>query len=260
MTRPTTIKSVPRSGSDKSRADSVRRIIYERAINLFETKGFRATSMNEIALACGVSKPALYHYFRDKSHLLETLYADVTAEFFLTMEKLAHSTEGAQDRLRRLVELQTIYNIENRSFLTIFWRERHEFDAESRKSLAVRERAFETWVRHIIEEGQASGDFRPQDPRIAMLAILGMLSTVHRWAAHAGRPAADVARELGTLVIDGVTATPETKPREKAAQRRPARPLAKAEENTPVTGGPLEETTHEPRLVGGKTRPRHRSR
>ena len=100
----------------------------------------------------------------------------------------------------RLVETQVLYNIENRRFLTIFWRERHEFDASSRKGLAAREREFEAWVRHVIEEGQASGEFRTQDPQIAMLAILGLLSTVHRWAAHAGatpQTIADRTRSFG---------------------------------------------------------------
>ncbi|MGU3497148.1 TetR/AcrR family transcriptional regulator [Xanthobacteraceae bacterium A53D] len=258
MPRPTTIKSVPRAGSDKSRADSVRRIIYERAVNLFQTKGFRATSMNEIALACGVSKPALYHYFRDKSHLLETLYADVTAEFFLTMEKLAHATEGASERLRKLVELQTVYNIENRSFLTIFWRERHEFDELSRRSLAAREREFEAWVMHIIEEGQASGEFRKQDPRIAMMAVLGLLSTVHRWAPHAGKTADEVARELGSIIVDGVAAPLQDQSRAKAPKRAGPRPRAKAEKITPPTGDMLEETRSETKTSGGKARPRHR--
>lgn len=204
MSRSIPIKALPRSGVDGSRAESVRRIVYERALDLFDSKGFRATSMNDIAKACGVSKPAIYHYYRNKSHLLETLYEDVTAEFFKTMETLAHSPGGAAERLRRFVEMQVLYNIENRRFLTIFWRERHEFDAPSRKALAVRERAFEAWVQHIIEEGQRTGEFRAQAPRIAMLGVLGLLSTVHRWAGHAGKDAAEIAANLGGLVLDGV--------------------------------------------------------
>ncbi|MBP2300673.1 TetR/AcrR family transcriptional regulator [Azospirillum picis] len=197
------IKSVPRSG-DPGRADNVRQIIFERAIELFDAKGFRGTSMNDIAEACGVSKPAIYHYFRSKSHLLEMLYDSITADFFLSMEKLAHSTEGARARLRRLVRLQTLHNIENQRFLTIFWRERHEFDELSRKALAAREREFEAWVTRIIEEGKASGEFRDVDARTAMFGVLGLLSTVHRWAAYAGRNAEDVATDVADLLLVGI--------------------------------------------------------
>ncbi|GEO43040.1 TetR family transcriptional regulator [Skermanella aerolata] len=206
------IKSVPRGG-DPGRADNIRQIIFERAIDLFDVKGFRGTSMNEIAEACGVSKPAIYHYFRNKSHLLEMLYESITAEFFRTMEKLAHSTGDANARLRRLIRLQTLHNIENRRFLTIFWRERHEFDELSRTALAIREREFEAWVMRIIEEGIASGEFRQADARTAAFGVLGLLSTVHRWAPYTERQPNEVADEIADLLLVGMT-------EEKAPERR----------------------------------------
>lgn len=40
------------------------------AAGLFADKGFHNTSVSAIAQACGVSKPLLYHYYRDKEQLL----------------------------------------------------------------------------------------------------------------------------------------------------------------------------------------------
>jgi AcrR family transcriptional regulator len=83
--------------------DDQREQILARAARLFAKRGYTATSMNEVAEACGVSKPSLYHYFRDKHQLLaeiaethiarlETLVADVAAE--------SHAPEA---RVRRLI-------------------------------------------------------------------------------------------------------------------------------------------------------------
>lgn len=206
------IKELPRSG-ETSRADAARQIIFDHAIDLFDKKGFRATSMNEIAQACGVSKPAIYHYFKNKSHLLETLYESNTHDFFGSMEKLAHSPLDPPTKLRRLIEEQTLYNIRNSRFLTIFWRERHELEADSREALAGLEREFETWVLHILADGTADGSFAPPVPpgdlRTQMLAILALLSTVHRWAAYAGTPPEAIARTLGDLVLTGMARVAE---------------------------------------------------
>ena len=50
--------------------DAQRETILAQAAELFARQGFVGTSMNEVATACGMSKPALYHYVRDKSQLL----------------------------------------------------------------------------------------------------------------------------------------------------------------------------------------------
>jgi AcrR family transcriptional regulator len=44
--------------------------ILEAGAALFARKGFHNASMAELARACGVSKPLLYHYYRDKDHIL----------------------------------------------------------------------------------------------------------------------------------------------------------------------------------------------
>ena len=46
--------------------DQQRDEILARAAELFANRGYTGTSMNEVAAACGVTKPALYHYVRDK--------------------------------------------------------------------------------------------------------------------------------------------------------------------------------------------------
>jgi TetR/AcrR family transcriptional regulator len=50
--------------------DAQREQILARAAELFARQGYTATSMNQVAQACGVSKPSLYHYVRDKDQLL----------------------------------------------------------------------------------------------------------------------------------------------------------------------------------------------
>ncbi|HTS55008.1 MAG TPA: TetR/AcrR family transcriptional regulator [Burkholderiales bacterium] len=47
-----------------------RAAILQAAASLFAQKGFAGASMVDLARACGVSKALLYHYYRDKEHLL----------------------------------------------------------------------------------------------------------------------------------------------------------------------------------------------
>ena len=71
--------------------DGQREQILARAARLFASQGYTATTMNEVAEACGISKPSLYHYVQDKQQLLveiaashigrlERVVGEVTAE------------------------------------------------------------------------------------------------------------------------------------------------------------------------------------
>ena len=65
-----------------------RELILLHAAELFAQRGYSATSMNGVAEACGLSKPALYHYFRDKDALL----ASICDEHVLRLHAMAIET------------------------------------------------------------------------------------------------------------------------------------------------------------------------
>src|ERR671928_2106576 len=77
------------------RATNVTRTrIQEVALALFATRGYDATSLQEIASALDVTKAALYYHFPSKSELLHSL-----ADPFLDGERtlLAGHTDGPLD-------------------------------------------------------------------------------------------------------------------------------------------------------------------
>jgi AcrR family transcriptional regulator len=78
--------------------------ILARAAELFATQGYTATTMNQVAQACGISKPALYHYVRDKYQLL----VEIAEGQVLRLRDLAAGVNAQRLepalRLRRLIE------------------------------------------------------------------------------------------------------------------------------------------------------------
>jgi AcrR family transcriptional regulator len=102
--------------------DEQREMILERAAQLFARRGYPATSMNEVAQACGLSKATLYHYYKDKYELLvsiaqthvsrlEGLVADVLARKLAPearmrelIRSLVEEYSGAQNAHRVLTE------------------------------------------------------------------------------------------------------------------------------------------------------------
>ena len=84
--------------------DDHRGQILAAAARLFATRGYAATSMNDVAAACGLSKATLYHYVPDKHDLL----AQVTRNHVRRLEALVDAVLARalapRERLLALIE------------------------------------------------------------------------------------------------------------------------------------------------------------
>jgi AcrR family transcriptional regulator len=83
--------------------DDQREQILARAARLFARRGYTATTMNEVADACGVSKPSLYHYFRDKHQLLAEIAEAHIARLESLVDEVAAESHKPEARVRRLI-------------------------------------------------------------------------------------------------------------------------------------------------------------
>ncbi len=81
-----------------------RELILERAAHLFAQRGYTAASMNEVAEACGLSKPALYHYFRDKYDLLVHIAEGHVSRLQLLVAEVESLGLAPEQRLRTLIQ------------------------------------------------------------------------------------------------------------------------------------------------------------
>lgn len=84
--------------------DDQREQILARAAELFARRGYPATSMNEVAEACGLSKPTLYHYFRDKYALLVDIAEGHVLRLLAVVQEVEAARLAPQARLRELIQ------------------------------------------------------------------------------------------------------------------------------------------------------------
>jgi len=84
--------------------DDQRGMILAHAASLFAQRGYPGTSMNEVAIACGLSKPTIYHYFRDKYDLLVNIADDHVSRLVALVDEVDAQPLKPEPRLRTLIE------------------------------------------------------------------------------------------------------------------------------------------------------------
>ena len=76
--------------------------IKSKAIRLFSLKGYDSVGVQEIVDACSVKKPTLYHYFKSKYGLLETILKE---DFGLLVDMVKSSAEYHRDITKNLTDI-----------------------------------------------------------------------------------------------------------------------------------------------------------
>ncbi len=76
-----------------------RRQILDFAIQVFSSRGFHATSMNDVADAAGVTKPVLYQHFRSKRELYLAALNDVGDRLRQSIEKVTAEASTPREQV-----------------------------------------------------------------------------------------------------------------------------------------------------------------
>jgi len=79
--------------SPLSKGSKTKEKILKHALKLFATKGYKATTVRDIAGSIGIKQSALYNHFKNKDEILETLIRDLTSSAIVTLFDNKESTD-----------------------------------------------------------------------------------------------------------------------------------------------------------------------
>jgi AcrR family transcriptional regulator len=199
--------------SHRPAGEERRRQIIAEAIRCFAAKGFRGTTIRELAGAVGLTEAALYRYFESK----EALYQAIIDEKIAAPSPLTEVEEAARAGDDRAVftglARSFLESIESDpSFLRILLYtglEDHELAASFFDQRIRRLREF---VAGYIERRIREGAFRAVDPKICARAFLGMVvdyqivrHVFHQKDVYPAGPE-EVAETFVTIFLDGMRA------------------------------------------------------
>jgi TetR/AcrR family transcriptional regulator, transcriptional repressor for nem operon len=91
------------------RPEITREILLQKAGQLFNTKGYKATSISEITDATGLTKGAIYKHFGSKKQLEEEALMHLADTMFSRLRQRIKEQQTAGDKLRSLFTFFELY-------------------------------------------------------------------------------------------------------------------------------------------------------
>ena len=186
----------------------VREPIVAGAAKLFRERGFADTSMQDIATAVGLSRPALYHHFENKHQILAALVEEVTLHSARETERIASASAGSDPRnvLKDVVRAHALAILHRPELFAVLLREERNLPAHIRDLQRTGKRDLLDRVAGILRNGVETGCFRAIDPAFTALCIFGMCNWTIEWFRPEGRigeeQAADKIAELCVAMVE----------------------------------------------------------
>jgi AcrR family transcriptional regulator len=186
-----------------ARREAVREQILRTAADLFRERGYRATTLDDIAARLAMSKASLYTYFHAKEEMLAAISRRTIETFTRELALVLRSDLAPEDKLRRVVRDHVRFVIANRSFLTVFFGEEANLPGRLARALAAQKDRYDKGVEAIVAEGVRRGVFRDVPPRLVVFGLLGMLNWVHKWYNPRGRWGAEEISAAFLAMVEG---------------------------------------------------------
>jgi TetR/AcrR family transcriptional regulator, cholesterol catabolism regulator len=181
-----------------------KRDILDAASRVFRRRGLQATGMRDIAAELGMAVGNLYYYFKDKEELLAFVQEDALAGLLEMAARVRETGLRADTRLFRMIE-EHVVRLNEGTPGSLAHLEVEALGETWRREVQERRDEYERAFRDTIQEGIAAGAFRPVDPKVSALAILGAVNWTVKWFRPDGRKSArEIGRDHAELLVRGL--------------------------------------------------------
>ena len=204
-TRPGPGAAGPNNAFDRRKLHRDKRLaLLNEAARVINERGYATASLEDVARTLGISKAAVYYYFRNKQEILYECYLmsfDIWEAALAEARQRGRSgRERVEIYIRRYLEagLDTLQPV-------ILVREQEALEAPYRQRIEKRRRSLRNELRGFVAEGISDGSLAPCNPKPAVTIIGAAIS----WLLRMYRPDGELGREafideVARLLLDGI--------------------------------------------------------
>lgn len=157
--------------------------ILEEAARLFRKKGFKGTSLQQIAQVVGMESPSLYNHIKSKQELLSILLMGNARLFNQRIQEIHDSRLSVLDKIDRVISLHIELTVNNPDAMSLMLNEwTHLEEVDKLEYVKLRD-SYENQFKQILEQAMDNGEVVHMDLNFMMFMILSTLRSLYAWCA-----------------------------------------------------------------------------
>jgi AcrR family transcriptional regulator len=160
--------------------DGKRGAVLHTAVRMFLERSYGRTSMDDVAMQLNITKPALYHYFRNKEEILVEIYrlgTDLIAEM---LDGIEADEKPGLDKVADFIAgyIQIVTGDFGRAVIRL---DDGELSKAGRKEVRGRKRDIDHRLRAVIDGGIKDGSIASCNAKIASFILAGSIHGMAAW-------------------------------------------------------------------------------
>ena len=177
--------------------------ILNKALELFSSKGYDATSVREICQAAGITKPTLYHFYGSKEGVYRALVDDTLEDFSKSLVARLAEPGSAEERLKGVARTYFEEGRRNRELMRFIFGLIHNPPSSAPKTDFTRfYEGIVGEIARVVEAGVEKGEIAPGPTEVRMLVLMGALGESLCGYLMTGRP--ELAPGLADSLVDTI--------------------------------------------------------
>ena len=148
---------------------------------MFRKRGYRATSMRDLASEVGMEAASLYNHIRSKQEILQELLLQVANRFTRQMARIKEASNTSLEKLEKLVEVHVQMTIDHTDAIALIPNEWVHLTEPALGEFTRLRDEYEKDFLQIIKDCIENGYLQPVNPRIALFSILSTLRWLYAW-------------------------------------------------------------------------------
>jgi len=201
------MSSAIQTGARRLTAEQRRQQLFAVALGLFAQRGYRATTMDDIAEAAGVTKPLLYQHFSSKRALYLELVHSIARDLLEAIERAVRQADGPRQQVELGFAAYFRLVVSHEAEFRLLYGRDYADDDELGRALRMVEDAIAEAIDPLIDAG-LDDDHR----RLLAYGIVGMAEGASRrfleqrptTEAEAGEEAQRLAQRMADLAWAGL--------------------------------------------------------
>lgn len=172
---------------------------------LFRKKGYKATSMRDIAQEVGMEAASLYNHIKSKQELFQELLLHMAHLFTKGMDEINGSSYTPIIKLERLISMHVKFAVDYTDSISLITNEWVHLEGQSYDEFLELRDTYEKKFENIIKDCVEQGYFSPVNTEIALFSILSTLRWLYSWySRNKNMNPVELEKEFIHCLLDGL--------------------------------------------------------